>query len=135
MAHAVPDPAKIKAILDACPERDDPRLLARMAFGITSPRLTAGKWSTYHPLFGSMVDYDFNALVQAFDVECEKAGYQAVQSTLSHSVTAASKGTKRSYTQSSSSSSSYYNRGGSSSTGRGRGRGGGRGNYSKRARW
>ncbi|CDO75469.1 hypothetical protein BN946_scf184935.g5 [Trametes cinnabarina] len=75
IAQAVPDPYRIRHILDACPERDDPRLLARMAFGITSPRLTAGKWSTYHPLFGSMVDTDFNALVAAFDMECKKAGY------------------------------------------------------------
>ncbi|KAJ7225586.1 ATP-dependent DNA helicase [Mycena pura] len=64
-------------ILDACHERDDPRLLARMAFGITSPRLTALKVSTSHPLFGSMVNSDFNALVAAFDVECAKVGYQA----------------------------------------------------------
>ena len=74
-ATETPDPNKIRAILSACPERDDPRLLARMAFGITSPRLTAGKWSTSHPYFGSMVDADFNALITAFDVECKKAGY------------------------------------------------------------
>lgn len=134
VAQAVPDPAKIRAILAACPERDDPRLLARMAFGVTSPRLTAGKWSSYHPLFGSMVEYDFNSLVQAFDVECEKAGYQAAEPAVS--VPAASTSRKRSYTQSTSNSStSYYNRGGSSSAYRGRGRvGGGRGNYSKRVR-
>lgn len=72
---ARPDLNKIRAILNACPERDDPRLLARMAFGITSPRLTAGKWSTSHPLFGSMVEVDFNALVEAFDKECARAEY------------------------------------------------------------
>ena len=129
-AQAIPDPMKIKAILDACPERDDPRLLARMAFGITSPRLTAGKWSTFHPLFGSMVEYDFNALVQAFDVECKKAGYQAVIVQPTYNTSTAR---KRSYAQSTSS----YSRGGYYSTGsRGRGRGGGgRGSYSKRARW
>ncbi|KAK0465659.1 ATP-dependent DNA helicase [Armillaria novae-zelandiae] len=65
----------VQAILTACPERDDPRLLARMAFGITSPRLTAGRWSTSHPLFGSMVDVDFNELVEVFDAECKKVGY------------------------------------------------------------
>lgn len=70
------DPVQIQAILDTCPERDDPRLLARMAFGITSPRLTANKWSSTHPLFGSMVTSDFSALVRAFDEECKKAGYQ-----------------------------------------------------------
>lgn len=74
-AESIPDPKKLEAILAACPERDDPRLLARMAFGITSPRLTAGKWSSSHPLFGSMVSADFNALVTAFDMECKKAGY------------------------------------------------------------
>lgn len=77
----LPDPNKIKAILNACPERDDPRLLARMAFGITSPRLTAGKWSTSHPLFGSMVEVDFNALVEAFDKECARAGYANAKPT------------------------------------------------------
>ncbi|KIY50540.1 hypothetical protein FISHEDRAFT_57357 [Fistulina hepatica ATCC 64428] len=46
------DPAKFKAILEACLECDDPRLLAGMAFGITSPRLTANKWSSAYPLFG-----------------------------------------------------------------------------------
>ncbi|KAJ7786235.1 ATP-dependent DNA helicase [Mycena metata] len=70
------DKKQIAAILQACHERDDPRLLARMAFGITSPRLTALKCSTNHPLFGSMVNADFNLLVNAFDAECAKAGYQ-----------------------------------------------------------
>jgi hypothetical protein len=78
VATAMPDPAQITAILAACPERDDPRLLARMAFGITSPRLTAGKWSTSHPLFGSMGTTDFNSLIAAFDAECKKTGYQKV---------------------------------------------------------
>lgn len=75
--HAItlPDPNKIRAILNACPERDDPRLLARMAFGITSPRLTIGKWSTTNPYFGSMVEVDFTTLVNVFAKECEKAGY------------------------------------------------------------
>ncbi|KAJ7783707.1 P-loop containing nucleoside triphosphate hydrolase protein [Mycena maculata] len=70
------DKKQISAILQACHERDDPRLLARMAFGITSPRLTALKCSTNHPLFGSMVNTDFNALLTAFDAECSKVGYQ-----------------------------------------------------------
>ncbi|KAJ7125655.1 P-loop containing nucleoside triphosphate hydrolase protein [Mycena crocata] len=70
------DRRQITAILNACHERDDPRLLARMAFGITSPRLAALKCSTSHPLFGSLVNADFNLLVKAFDVECAKVGYQ-----------------------------------------------------------
>ncbi|KAJ7244723.1 ATP-dependent DNA helicase [Mycena haematopus] len=71
------DKKQLAAILSACHERDDPRLLARMAFGITSPRLTALKCSSSHPLFGSMVNTDFNALVNAFDVECAKTGYRS----------------------------------------------------------
>ncbi|KAJ8595948.1 ATP-dependent DNA helicase, partial [Rhizopogon salebrosus TDB-379] len=114
-----PDPMKIKAILQACPERDDPRLLARMAFGITSPRLTAGKWSTSHPLFGSMVAVEFHALVEAFDKECAREGYVKADTPPS---TAASR--KRPSSQSTSYSGSH-NRGGSSS---------GRGGASKRAR-
>ncbi|TFK57018.1 ATP-dependent DNA helicase [Heliocybe sulcata] len=67
-----PDPSKIRAILDVCPERDDPRLLARMAFGIMSPRLPEGQGSRRHKLFGSMRNVDFNSLVDAFDAECQK---------------------------------------------------------------
>lgn len=128
------NPAQVKAILAACPERDDPRLLARMAFGITSPRLTAGRWSTSHPLFGSMGSVDFAALVVAFEKECKKAGYTKVETAAP-----ASTSRKRSYTQSSSYSGSPFGGsiyGSSSYTsnyrgGRGRGRGGGykRGRY------
>jgi len=52
-----------------------------MAFGVTSPRLTANKWSTSHALFGSMVNVDFGHLVQAFDAECKKVGYQSLEVT------------------------------------------------------
>ncbi|PCH33726.1 ATP-dependent DNA helicase [Wolfiporia cocos MD-104 SS10] len=121
-AESVPDPTQIKAILDACPERDDPRLLARMAFGITSPRLTAGKWSNNHPLFGSMVHVDFNALVAAFDKECEKVDY--VRSLVVAPAPKMSK--KRTHTQSSYPAQSSY---GSSNSG-----GYSRGGPSKRAR-
>lgn len=81
-----PEPNKIQAILRACPERDDPRLLARMAFGITSPRLTNGRWSTSNPYFGSMVDVDFGILVAAFDKECKKAGYAKSETAVATSV-------------------------------------------------
>lgn len=128
IATSVPDPGRIKQILDACPERDDPRLLARMAFGITSPRLTYGKWSTAHPRFGSMVDTDFSALVAAFDVECKKAGYTKVETAL-----APRTAQKRSYNQMKTTSgptSSYRGghggRGGHNSGGYKRGRRGGK---------
>ncbi|KAJ7630865.1 ATP-dependent DNA helicase [Roridomyces roridus] len=100
------DRRRLSAILGACGERDDPRLLARMAFGITSPRLTALKCSTSHPLFGSMVDTDFNALLHHFDEECKKVGYK---SALPPPVTA----TKRTYSQTKT-TSSRGGRGGSS---------------------
>ncbi|KAI0033425.1 ATP-dependent DNA helicase [Vararia minispora EC-137] len=112
-ALGIPDPTKIQAILNACHERDDPRLLARMAFGITSPRLTAGKWSISHPLFGSMVDTDFNTLVTSFDIECKKAGYV---STMAQQPVNAK---KRAYIQTTSTSTS----GSSSSRGRNNKRG------------
>jgi hypothetical protein len=92
------DPNQIHAILRACPERDDPRLLARMAFGITSPRLTINKWSTSHALFGSMDSVDFSALVQAFEIECKMAGYQKSETATA----VATQSTKRPRTQSSS---------------------------------
>ncbi|KAH9858087.1 ATP-dependent DNA helicase [Lenzites betulinus] len=114
IAQAVPDAGRIRGILNACPERDDPRLLARMAFGITSPRLTVGKWSTYHPLFGSMVDTDFNALVAAFDVECKKAGYAKAEPAAAPPRTSQ----KRTYTQSSGASTSRGNNGGGYKRGR-----------------
>lgn len=127
-AEANPDPAQIRAILNACPDRDDPRLLARMAFGITSPRLMVSKLSTSHPLFGSMGSCDFNALVAAFDVECKKAGYAKSETSLS--TPSSSYANKRTYSQTSSYQTTKSSRGG-----RGGGRGGGsykrgRGRYS-----
>ncbi|KIM75419.1 hypothetical protein PILCRDRAFT_98975 [Piloderma croceum F 1598] len=110
-ATTAPDISKIQAILNACPERDDPRLLARMAFGITSPRLTAGKWSTSHPQFGCMDDVDFNALLTAFERECKKAGNVRTEAATVASV--ASK--KRPLTQSSSSQRNYSHGGGGGS--------------------
>ena len=46
------------AVLNACPDRDDPRFLARIAFGISSPRITQAKLSHHH-VFGSMDGHDF----------------------------------------------------------------------------
>jgi RecQ family ATP-dependent DNA helicase len=45
-------------ILDKVPDRDCPRLLARIAFGITSPRVTLLKLLK-DPVFGSMNDHRF----------------------------------------------------------------------------
>ena len=45
-------------VLEACGARDDPRYLARIVFGIGSPRVTAEKMNK-SPVFGSMEDHDF----------------------------------------------------------------------------
>lgn len=52
------DSAAFLKILNAVPERDDPRYLARIAFGITSPRVTQARLSS-SKMFGSMEDHDF----------------------------------------------------------------------------
>ena len=52
------DEKKIKAILAATNVRDDARFLARVAFGISSPRVTTEKLGK-HGVFGSMDDCDF----------------------------------------------------------------------------
>ncbi|KAG0652971.1 ATP-dependent DNA helicase [Hyphodiscus hymeniophilus] len=59
-----------KAILDQVPDRDDPRLLARIAFGISSPRVTQLKLSK-HSVFGSMDNHDFMTLLRAFTKVCK----------------------------------------------------------------
>ncbi|KAF8919658.1 ATP-dependent DNA helicase [Mucidula mucida] len=125
-ANSDADAGRILSILNACPVRDDPRLLARMAFGITSPRLTANKWSTSNPAFGTMVDVEFSKLVAAFDVECKRAKYV----NLPGADMAASSAKKRPYSNSSSSRGNY-------SKGSGSSRGGSsypskRGKYTKR---
>ncbi len=50
--------AAFNEILKIVKDRDDPRLLARIAFGITSPRVTTLKLGK-HPIFGSMADHEF----------------------------------------------------------------------------
>ena len=52
------DDEKVKAILAATALRDDPRFLARVGFGISSPRVTTEKLGK-HPVFGSLSDCDF----------------------------------------------------------------------------
>lgn len=48
----------IRKILAACDVRDDPRFLARIAFGIKSPRVTQLKMDR-HAVFMSLADHDF----------------------------------------------------------------------------
>lgn len=49
----------IRMVLDKCAVRDDPRFLARVAFGIRSPRVTELKMHL-SPAWESMVDQDFD---------------------------------------------------------------------------
>ncbi|EME42656.1 hypothetical protein DOTSEDRAFT_133323 [Dothistroma septosporum NZE10] len=65
------DSKKFARILQACPDRDDPRYLARIAFGISSPRITAAKMVN-NPVFESMADQDFTTLLDAFTKACHK---------------------------------------------------------------
>jgi superfamily II DNA helicase RecQ len=52
------DHARFKAVLDTVTARDDARFLARVAFGILSPRVSQLK-SNSTPVWGSMADHDF----------------------------------------------------------------------------
>jgi len=53
MPPAMPDPALRDAVLTACSVRDDPRFLARIAFGIVSPRVMPMRLGR-EPVFRSM---------------------------------------------------------------------------------
>ncbi|KAF8610634.1 ATP-dependent DNA helicase [Ceratobasidium sp. AG-I] len=80
---ATVDPSALRAVLAACLDRDDPRLIVRFAVGITSPRLTALKLSS-HPLFGSMAGTNHELLLAAADAECAAAGYAPAPSGASN---------------------------------------------------
>jgi hypothetical protein len=75
------DEAKVKAILSATLVRDDPRFLARIGFGISSPRVTMEKLGK-HSVFGSLSDCDFEVcehcpkqqLLQVLAGPCRSAG-------------------------------------------------------------
>lgn len=133
---AAVDPSALRAVLAACPDRDDPRLIVRFAVGITSPRLTTLKLSS-HPLFGSMVGTNHDLLLAAIDAECAAAGYTPApegasnfsppkKRTVSASSSTSKRGkastsTSRSTSGSSYKKSSYSPYGGSSSRGSSRG--------------
>ncbi|KAI1074251.1 ATP-dependent DNA helicase recQ [Whalleya microplaca] len=60
----------IQKILATCDVRDDPRFLARVAFGIKSPRVTQLKLDKKQ-VFGSLEDHDFKSLLQEFTKACD----------------------------------------------------------------
>ncbi len=59
------DESVFQSVLRAVPDRDDARYLARVAFGIGSPRVTAAKLSS-NSVFGSMEQYDFRVRIVRF---------------------------------------------------------------------
>ncbi|KAK8044152.1 hypothetical protein PG993_004176 [Apiospora rasikravindrae] len=63
------DIAGIQAVLKACDVRDDPRFLARVAFGIKSPRVSKLKLQN-NGVFGSLEDHDFTSLIKEFTKAC-----------------------------------------------------------------
>jgi superfamily II DNA helicase RecQ len=66
-----PDPLKVKKLLEKVSVRDDPRFLAKIAFGIKSPRITALKiFNT--GVFDSMNVCDFNELLNVFTLACNE---------------------------------------------------------------
>ncbi|KAH7382385.1 P-loop containing nucleoside triphosphate hydrolase protein [Phaeosphaeria sp. MPI-PUGE-AT-0046c] len=67
-----PDPAKIHQVLEKISVRDDPRFLAKVAFGIKSPRATALKVYT-SGVFESMDVCDFTELLDIFSTACDAA--------------------------------------------------------------
>jgi superfamily II DNA/RNA helicase len=64
------DLAGIKKVLAACDVRDDPRFLARIAFGIKSPRVTQLKMDK-NPVFMSLADHDFEVSCVDFSASGE----------------------------------------------------------------
>lgn len=66
---------QVRFVLAVCGVRDDPRLLARLAFGVTSPRLTQLGLSK-HDAFGCCDSADFGKLLERFEAECAACGYK-----------------------------------------------------------
>ncbi|KAI6084179.1 ATP-dependent DNA helicase [Hypoxylon rubiginosum] len=62
----------IQKILAVCKVRDDPRFLARVAFGIKSPRVFELKLHN-NSVFASLEDHDFDLLLREFTRACEAA--------------------------------------------------------------
>ncbi|KAI1644603.1 ATP-dependent DNA helicase [Daldinia loculata] len=73
------DTAGIQKILDVCHVRDDPRFLARVAFGIKSPRVMQLKLHQKR-IFMSLADHDFKSLLKEFTRACELAGFKSEDS-------------------------------------------------------
>ncbi|KAH8701407.1 P-loop containing nucleoside triphosphate hydrolase protein [Phaeosphaeriaceae sp. PMI808] len=68
-----PEAAKVDKVLEKIKVRDDPRFLAKVAFGITSPRGTELK-VRYSGVFESMNVCDFTELLKVFSAACNMHG-------------------------------------------------------------
>jgi hypothetical protein len=68
-----PDPAKVQKVLEKIDVRDDPRFLAKVAFGIKSPRGTLLKVQS-SGVFESMNVCDFGELLATFTKACGDKG-------------------------------------------------------------
>lgn len=91
---------KIDAILGICHYRDNPRLLARIAYGISSPRTGARQLNlNKNPLFGCLMGHDWQTLLSRFEAECQKSGFQNLPASLTKTSSNLSNTTnnKRSY--------------------------------------
>jgi len=67
--------AAFDAILAKIGDRTDPRFLARVAFGISSPRITALKLKRERgSIFGSMDNHEFMTILEAFEKVCNQDG-------------------------------------------------------------
>lgn len=51
---------RIAAVLAECPDRSDPEFLAKIAFGVNSPKIKKNGYGSWNKVFGSMADYSFN---------------------------------------------------------------------------
>lgn len=53
------DQERIDAVLEACPDRSDPELLAKIAFGVKSPKILRDGYGPPNKVFGSMAYCSF----------------------------------------------------------------------------
>ncbi|GAA6056078.1 hypothetical protein JCM3770_001956 [Rhodotorula araucariae] len=66
---------QIAFVMGVCGVRDDPRFLARLAFGVSSPRITTLGLSK-HDVFGCCDTCDFTKLLERFEAECTAQGFK-----------------------------------------------------------
>ncbi|KAI4842706.1 ATP-dependent DNA helicase, partial [Aureobasidium sp. EXF-8846] len=105
----------VKRVLTACPH-DDPRLLARVAFGIKSPRITQLKLDK-SPVFESLADHEFSTLLREFEAACRTTAHTPLNVASTPPKTKSLSRTSWSASRSGS-ASSPRGRGGSSSSSR-----------------